>query len=70
MAEVVVTVRKWGNSVGVTLPSETVERERIKPNDKLLLNVQKVVSIRELFGTFKTKKSVQQLKNELRKGWD
>ncbi len=70
MAEVVVTVRKWGNSVGVTLPSETVERERIKPNDKLLLNVRKVVPIRELFGTFKTKKSVQQLKDELRKGWD
>ncbi len=65
-----VTARKWGNSIGVTLPSEMVEDEKIKPNDKVILSVRKVVPIKDLFGTLKTKKTAQQIKDELRKGWD
>ncbi len=70
MSEVIVTARKWGNSIGVTLPSETVEEEKIKPNDKVVLKVKKVVPIKELFGLAKFKKSAQKIKDELRKGWD
>jgi antitoxin component of MazEF toxin-antitoxin module len=70
MSEVMVTARKWGNSIGVTLPSEMVEDEKIKPNDKVILSVRKVVPIKDLFGTLKTKKTAQQIKDELRKGWD
>ncbi len=70
MAEVIVTARKWGNSIGATLPAETVKKEKIKPNDKLVLEVRKIVPIKELFGTFKTNKSTQQIKDELRAGWD
>ena len=70
MREVMVTARKWGNSIGVTLPSEMVEDEKIKPNDKVIVSVRKVVPIKNLFGTLKTKKTAQQIKDELRKGWD
>lgn len=69
MPEVVVTARKWGNSIGATFPAETVEREKIRPNDRLVVEVRKVVPIKELFGTFKTKKSTQHIKDELRAGW-
>lgn len=70
MVEVIVTARKWGNSIGATFPAEAVQKEKIRPNDKLVLEVRKVVPIKELFGTFKTKKSTQQIKDELRSGWD
>lgn len=70
MHEIVVTARKWGNSVGITLPAETVDAEKIRPNDRLVLNVKKIMPIKNLFGTFKTKKTAQQIKDEMRRGWD
>jgi len=70
MDKVVVTARKWGNSIGIAFPAETVEKEKINPNDKVVVTVQKAASIKELFGTFKTKKSTQKIKDELREGWD
>jgi len=70
LQETIVIARKWGNSIGVTLPINTVEKEGIKPNDKLVLCVRKIVPIQQLFGIAKFKKSGQQLKDELKKGWD
>ena len=70
MPEVVVTARKWGNSIGATFPAEAVEKEKIRPNDKLILQFRKVTAIKELFGTLKTKKSAQQIKDEMKSGWD
>jgi len=70
MTEVVVTARKWGNSIGITLPKSMAEKEKIKDSDKLVVSVKKIVPIKELFGTFKTNKTAQELKNEMREGWD
>ncbi len=62
--------RKWGNSIGVTLPIKAVEKEGIKPNDKLVLCVRKIVPVDQLFGIAKFRKRGQQLKDDLKKGWD
>ena len=70
MAQVVVTVRKWGNSIGLTLPADFVAGEKIKPNDKIILSVNKAEPINALFGMIKFKKSAQGLKDELREGWN
>ncbi len=70
MAESVACARKWGNSIGVTIPKEFVEREKIRPNDALIISVRKAKPIASLFCTFKTKKTAQQLKDEARSGWD
>ncbi|MFH0954636.1 MAG: hypothetical protein V1777_00860 [Candidatus Micrarchaeota archaeon] len=70
MTDMVVTARKWGNSVGVTISQEVVEREKIKPSDRLIISVRKVTPLSKLFGTWKTKKTAQQIKDELKKGWD
>jgi len=70
MAEVVVTARKWGNSIGITLPKSIAEKEKIKDSDKLVISVKKIVPVKELFGTFKTNKNAQELKDEMREGWD
>jgi len=70
MSEVIVTARKWGNSIGATFPAETIEKEKIRPNDKLVVEVRKVMPIKELFGIAKFKRSAQEIKDELRQGWD
>ena len=70
MVETVVTVRKWGNSIGTTIPPEIIEKEKIRPNDKIVLSVRKITPFQKLFGTWKTKKTAQQIKDEIKKGWE
>ncbi len=70
MTETIAIARKWGNSIGVTIPEDAVKKEKIKPNDTLIISIRKAKPISELFGTLKTKKSTQQIKDEIRKGWE
>ncbi len=70
MSEAIAIARKWGNSIGITIPFDVVEGEKIKPNDKIVVSVKKVPEIKELFGTLKTKKSTDQIMKEIRTGWD
>jgi antitoxin component of MazEF toxin-antitoxin module len=61
-------VRKWGNSLGVVIPSEEVSREGLKENDEVEIVIRKAVDIRQLFGKYKFR-DLQSAKDELRKGW-
>ncbi|MFA4855846.1 MAG: AbrB/MazE/SpoVT family DNA-binding domain-containing protein [archaeon] len=70
MQETIVVARKWGNSLGVTIPNNVAEKEKIMPNDRVVVSFRKAKSIESLFGTLKTKKTAQELKDEARKGWD
>ena len=70
MAQRIVVVRKWGNSVGVALPADMVKAEGIKPEDKVMLTIKKVRPLKELFGTLKTHKSTEEIMKEIREGWD
>ena len=65
-----VTVRKWGNSLGVILPKEIVEKEGLKENKKILLDIAKKADISHLFGFLDRKMSGQEFKDMVRKGWD
>lgn len=53
--EVVVTARKWGNSIGVTLPREVVEKQGIRDNEKFVIDVQrgKPAKVSDIFGLAK-----------------
>lgn len=42
MAEVEVEVRRWGNSLGVILPAETVRKEALHPRDRVRIQIVKV----------------------------
>ncbi|MEK6964339.1 MAG: AbrB/MazE/SpoVT family DNA-binding domain-containing protein [Nanoarchaeota archaeon] len=64
------TVRKWGNSCGVVLPKEFLREKKIKPNDKILLELIKPADLSDVFGTLKTKMSGQKFKDLVRKGWE
>ena len=65
-----VIARRWGNSLGITLPKELVERQNIKEGDKLVLPVViKKADLSDIFGSIKTGESGQKFKDRVRKGW-
>ena len=61
--------KQWGSSLGVIIPKEIVEKEKIRAMDELIIDVKKKADITSLFGSLRLKKSAQQLKDEGRKGW-
>jgi len=69
--EVECTTKKWGSSIGIVIPKSVVEREHIKPNEKIRILVKKVPLARDLWGIapFKKKQSTQEIKDWLRKQW-
>jgi len=61
-------VRQWGNSYGVIIPKDVVEREHLRKNEKIRIAILRDnTAIRESFGILKFKKSAQQMKDEIRK---
>lgn len=72
MIEVEAKVRKWGRSFGVVIPKEKVREEKIKENETVRLLIGKKTNVlREVFGTFKFKKSTEEMLRESdRECWD
>ncbi|MFH1916303.1 MAG: AbrB/MazE/SpoVT family DNA-binding domain-containing protein [Nanoarchaeota archaeon] len=64
-----VTTRKWGNSVGIVLPKELVDDQKIRPNQKLTISVMKKANFSHLFGTLPRLMTGQEAKDLARKGW-
>ena len=63
-----VTTKKWGNSIGIVIPSEMVKRLNIKPEEKLTIEIEKKSNVlKELFGAIKFKKSTEEILKESRK---
>ena len=72
MAVIETRLKKWGNSFGLIIPKEIVERENMKEEGELRVVVIKKNSSKELHETFgmgkgKITKSGQQLKDEARR---
>lgn len=65
-----VTVKKWGSSIGVIIPKEIVKSQCIKEGDEIVINVFKKGDLTDIFGTLKTKLTGQQLKDLSRKDWE
>lgn len=59
---IVVNVRKWGNSMGIVLPKEMVRHQRLKENDRIIVEVVKEADLTGLFGSLKRKMSGQGFK--------
>ena len=68
MIECETITREWGNSLGVILPKEIVEKEHLKKNEKIkLLILTQKNPLTKTFGIWKGAKSTQQMKDELRR---
>lgn len=68
--EIECRTRKFGGSIGIIIPRDVVEKEGIKPNQQIRVEIRKQVKVRDVFGLFADWKTpVQKLKDEARKGW-
>jgi len=66
-----VTIKKWGNSKGAVFPNDFLEKQGIKENDKVLIEVVKKTDFSKLFGSApKRTMSGQKFKDMVRKGWE
>jgi len=70
--EAICTARKWGHSIGIVLPRDFVNKEKIKNGEEIIINVRKrKVDLSEFFGALKGAKiDAQKMKDESRKIWD
>ena len=64
-----VTLRRIGNSVGFSLPKKVVDARRLKPNDRVLVEVIKEADLSRDFGSLKRAMSGQQFKDLVKRGW-
>jgi len=46
--EAIVKPKKWGNSVGVIIPKEIIEKENITLRDELIIHIEKKKNIEKL----------------------
>jgi antitoxin component of MazEF toxin-antitoxin module len=69
MAALQAVVKRIGNSLGVLIPKEVVERTGIREGDSVEIQLTRKVNLREMFGAVKFSKSSQELKDEMRGGW-
>ena len=72
MKEVEAQVREWGRSLGVVIPKEAALEEHIKDGDTVkFLILKKSNPIKKTFGTFKFKKTTEDMLREAdREAWD
>ncbi len=58
-------VREWGRSLGVVIPKDLVSKEKIRAGDKIkLMIIKDHNSIKKTFGTFKFKKTTEEMLKE------
>ena len=64
--------KKWGNSLGITIPAEIIKEEKIKPDEKIKVLVFKdsKKTFNEVFGTLKLKMQTQKAMEEIDEGYD
>lgn len=61
-------VKKWGNSVGVIIPKGTVKEMGIRPDDTLIIRIEKRENpLKELCGALPLLKPTKRLLREIRK---
>lgn len=63
-----VKTKRWGNSIGIVIPSESVERLNLKPEEEIIIEIEKKNNVlKELFGKAKFKKPAKKMIEDFRK---
>ena len=67
-----VKLRKWGNSIGVILPKELINKKNLKEDQTIIIEVVKKTDLSKVFGSLKHKKHIsgQEFKDIAREGWE
>lgn len=62
--------RKWGNSIGITLPNDIVSEGKIRNKKEIeVLIIEKKVNLKDIFGSLDLKEPTQKIKNDMKSGW-
>ena len=66
MIELKSKIRKWGNSFGIVVSQKSIEKEMVKEGDEVIVFLKKEENniLKEMFGSFKFKKPVEQIMKE------
>lgn len=68
--EAELVTKKWGSSLGIVLPKAIVEKEHIRENDIIVVEIKKRHFAKEFFGILpRWKKSTDNIKEEMKRGW-
>ena len=69
MIELSTKLRKWGNSFGIVVPIGSLQEENVKEGDEvtILMKKKRGNTLRETFGTYKFKKSTEEMMKEIDK---
>lgn len=64
--------KQWGNSIGITIPREVIEKEKIslKRRVKFLVVGTEMNNLRKAFGSLKLKKETRRVMDEIDAGYD
>ena len=66
-----VKIRKWGNSFGVILPKELLDRKGLKEEDGIVIEIVKEADLSKIFGSIKKRRlSGQKFKELVKEGWE
>ena len=64
------TLKHWGSSLGLVVPSEVVKAAHLKEGEEVLIEIQKQRNLKDIFGSLSHWKiNSQKMKDELRKEW-
>ncbi|MSS74903.1 hypothetical protein EXS73_01675 [Candidatus Pacearchaeota archaeon] len=64
------TLRRWGNSLGIIIPSEAIQTKQLREGEEITITIGKKDPFKSLFGALKHKKlDAQKIKDQLRDEW-
>lgn len=70
MLEFKTTTKKWGNSIGITIPNNIVNKGKIKTEKEIeVIIIDKKIDLSKIFGSLKLKQDTQKIKDEMKAGW-
>ena len=64
--------KRWGSSLGITIPRDVVAQEHIHPNEPITVLIlrQDQSKLKELFGSVKFGQTTKEIMDEIDEGWD
>ncbi len=65
---IIAKTKKWGNSIGVIIPKEEINKMNISEGQEIMITIEKKENpLKELFGALNFRKSTKQILRETRK---
>lgn len=66
-------VKQWGNSVGIVIPRESVDRMNLKLGESIIVDIKRKEGVlRELFGSMKfgnSRKLLKEIRKDMESKW-